>query len=83
MRLLDWDQNAYYHRLLMRQLPSPSSHETMPKVLDPPLTTRQVRQHAAAALPGARVRRLVFWRYLLIWQRPIETHTADGGPRTA
>ena len=46
------------------------SHETMPKVLHPPLTTRQVRQHAAATLPGARVRRLVFWRYLLIWQRP-------------
>jgi SAM-dependent methyltransferase len=52
------------------------SHETMPKVLDPPLTTRQVRQHAAATLPGARVRRLVFWRYLLIWQRPIKSHTA-------
>jgi ubiquinone/menaquinone biosynthesis C-methylase UbiE len=59
------------------------SHETMPKVLDPPLTTRQVRQHAAATLPGARVRRLVFWRYLLIWQRPIETHIADSGQRTA
>src|SRR6266446_1257960 len=23
MGLLDWDQNAYYHRLLLRQLPSP------------------------------------------------------------
>src|SRR5258708_30112070 len=23
MRLLDWDHNAYYHRLLIRQLPSP------------------------------------------------------------
>jgi SAM-dependent methyltransferase len=59
------------------------SHEAMPKVLDPPLTTRQVRQHAAATLPGARVRQLVFWRYLLIWQRPIETHTAGSGQRTA
>jgi hypothetical protein len=29
----------------------------MPKVLDPPLTTRQAGQHTAAALPGARVRR--------------------------
>jgi len=47
-------------------------HETMPKVADPPLTTRQVRQHATAVLPGVRVRRLVFWRYLLVWQRPIE-----------
>jgi SAM-dependent methyltransferase len=59
------------------------SHEMMPKVLDPPLTTRQVRQHAAATLPGARVRRLVFWRYLLTWQRPIETDTADSGQLTA
>jgi SAM-dependent methyltransferase len=54
------------------------SHETMPKVLDPLLTTRQVRRHATVALPGARVRRLVFWRYLLLWQRPIE---GTGGHR--
>jgi SAM-dependent methyltransferase len=60
-----------------------SSHATMPKVLDPPLTTRQAGQHAAAALPGARVRRLVFWRYLLLWQRPIETHTTHSRQRTA
>ncbi|HEX4064248.1 MAG TPA: class I SAM-dependent methyltransferase [Streptosporangiaceae bacterium] len=44
--------------------------ELMPTVLDPPLTTHQVRQHATAALPGAQVRRLVFWRYLLLWHRP-------------
>jgi hypothetical protein len=49
----------------------------MPKVLDPPLTTREVRQHATTTLPGAQVRRLIFWRYLLLWKRPIETHTAD------
>jgi SAM-dependent methyltransferase len=54
-------------------------HASMPKVLDPPLTTRQVRQHATAALPGARVRRLVFWRYLLLWQRPIEGGLASTG----
>lgn len=45
--------------------------EAMPKVLDPPLTTRQARAIAAATLPGARVRRLVFWRYLLLWRRPV------------
>jgi SAM-dependent methyltransferase len=48
------------------------SHEAMPKVLEPPLTTRQVRQRATAALPGAHVRRLIFWRYFLRWQRPVE-----------
>jgi len=45
----------------------------MPVVLDPSLTTRQVRQQASALLPGARVRRLVFWRYFLLWQKPAET----------
>ena len=48
----------------------PPSHAEMPMVLDPPLTTRQVRVIATAALPGARVRRLAYWRYLLVWQRP-------------
>jgi hypothetical protein len=49
----------------------------MPMVLDAPLTTRQVRQLAAAVLPGARVRRLVFWRYLLTWQRPADAPGAQ------
>jgi SAM-dependent methyltransferase len=49
-----------------------STHEMMPKVADPPLTTRQAREVAAATLPGAHVRRLLFWRYLLRWRRPIE-----------
>jgi SAM-dependent methyltransferase len=47
----------------------PPSRETMPKVLDPLLTTCQVRQHATTVLPGSRVRRLIYWRYLLVWQR--------------
>lgn len=44
--------------------------EAMPVVMNPPLTTREVAEQAAAILPGARVRRLVFWRYLLTWQKP-------------
>jgi SAM-dependent methyltransferase len=46
-----------------------STHEGMPKVFDPPLTTRRAREVATATLPGARVRRLLFWRYLLVWRR--------------
>lgn len=49
------------------------THEMMPKVVDPALTTRQARQLATATLPGVRVRRLVFWRYLLDWRLPLET----------
>jgi SAM-dependent methyltransferase len=48
-------------------------HTVMPVVLGPSLSTRQVRQQATALLPGAHVRRLVFWRYFLLWQKPIET----------
>ncbi len=49
--------------------PDPAN-DAMPKVFDPPLTTRRAAEIAAATLPGARVRRLLFWRYLLLWRRP-------------
>lgn len=42
----------------------------MPMVLDPPLTTPEVRAQARSVLPGAEVRRLLFWRYLLTWRKP-------------
>ena len=45
------------------------SHDAMP-VQDARLSTREVRAQAAAVLPGVRVRRLLFWRYLLVWQKP-------------
>lgn len=48
------------------------THAVMPVVLDPSLTTREVRDQAAVALPGVDVRRLIFWRYLLRWQKPGE-----------
>jgi 2-polyprenyl-3-methyl-5-hydroxy-6-metoxy-1,4-benzoquinol methylase len=47
------------------------THAAMPVVMHPPLTTRDVACQAAAVLPGVRVRRLVFWRYLLHWTKPI------------
>jgi SAM-dependent methyltransferase len=50
--------------------------EAMPKV-DAPLTTRQAREIVAATVPGGHVRRLLFWRYLLLWRRP---HLSPAGP---
>jgi SAM-dependent methyltransferase len=47
-----------------------TARSTMPVVMDPPLSTRQVAIQAAKLLSGVRVRRLLFWRYLLIWQKP-------------
>jgi SAM-dependent methyltransferase len=46
-------------------------HAAVPVVMDPPLTTREVADVAAALLPDVRVRRLLFWRYLLTWRKPI------------
>lgn len=46
---------------------------SMPVVMDPLLTTGEVAAMAAGLLPGARVRRLLFWRYLLIWRKPRTT----------
>jgi SAM-dependent methyltransferase len=45
------------------------THDAMP-VQDGALTTREVRAQARAVLPGVRVRRLLFFRYLLVWQKP-------------
>ncbi|MCA0296011.1 MAG: class I SAM-dependent methyltransferase [Actinobacteria bacterium] len=54
------------------------NHGDMPVVLDPPLTTREVRAVAAAVLPGARVKRLLFWRYLLVWRKPGDPGSRPG-----
>jgi SAM-dependent methyltransferase len=48
---------------------------SMPVAMNPPLTTREVADLAAALLPGVQVRRLLFWRYLLIWRKPITQDT--------
>jgi SAM-dependent methyltransferase len=34
------------------------------------LSVGEVRRAAAEVLPGARVRRLLFWRYALVWRKP-------------
>ena len=51
----------------------PPDDDLMP-VADPELTLRQVRAQARAALgPDVVVRRLLLWRYLLVWRRPAGT----------
>ena len=44
-------------------------HAQMP-VRDPQLNTRQVREQASTVLPDVSVRRLLLWRYLLVWRKP-------------
>jgi trans-aconitate methyltransferase len=54
-----------------RQAAAAATGAAMP-VRDPELTTREVRARAEAHLPGVRVRRLLLWRYLLVWRKPAE-----------
>jgi SAM-dependent methyltransferase len=41
-----------------------------PPIAPAAMTLRQVREEAARLLPGCTVRRLLFWRYLLVFRRP-------------
>ncbi|MFG1948098.1 class I SAM-dependent methyltransferase [Nonomuraea sp. NPDC048826] len=43
-----------------------SSSPVRAPVKQPVMTLDEVREQAAALLPGARIRRLLFWRYLLV-----------------
>ncbi|MEV5322966.1 class I SAM-dependent methyltransferase [Nonomuraea fastidiosa] len=40
---------------------------------DPVMTLPEIRAAAADLLPGATIRRLLFWRYLLVYTEPRET----------
>jgi SAM-dependent methyltransferase len=55
-----------------RLAPEPGSG-AMP-LRDAELTVAEVRRRAGTVLPGVRVRRLLFWRYLLLWRRPPGVH---------
>jgi hypothetical protein len=39
------------------------------------------RARAGDLLPGARVRRHLFWRYSLVWRKPGEAGATLGAPR--
>jgi SAM-dependent methyltransferase len=41
-----------------------------PPIAPAAMPLRQVREEAARLLPGCTVRRLLFWRYLLVFRRP-------------
>lgn len=70
--------SAYHHVLGLgltavrhpwRAAPAHPDQAAMP-MRDPELTTREVRQQAREVLPGVRVRRLLLWRYELVWRKP-------------
>ncbi|WP_067656232.1 class I SAM-dependent methyltransferase [Nocardia harenae] len=48
----------------------PPPHMRAP-VAEPRETLAEIRAAAAAELPGARIRRRLFWRYTLVWDRRV------------
>ncbi|MER5547038.1 class I SAM-dependent methyltransferase [Streptomyces sp. NPDC001130] len=42
-------------------------------VRDPELTLTEIAREAGRLLPGARLRRRLFWRYTLVWRAPAAT----------
>ncbi|WP_059018527.1 hypothetical protein [Mycobacterium sp. M26] len=47
-----------------------ATYDVMPVRDEAPMTTRALDRLARQVLPGATVRRLLFWRYLLVWHKP-------------
>ncbi|WP_246114019.1 hypothetical protein [Streptomyces montanus] len=54
------------NRLLDKRRPTPAVQ--VPLVWPPPLTYAATRAESARLLPGSSVRRLLFWRYLLVYR---------------
>lgn len=50
--------------------PGPRPASMTAPVASPTHTLAQIRAEARRLLPGARLRRRLFWRYTLLWQRP-------------
>ncbi len=44
--------------------------DTPARIREPETTLLEVRRVAAGSLPAVRVRRLLLWRYLLVWTKP-------------
>jgi SAM-dependent methyltransferase len=48
----------------------PTSQVNTAPVIDPRMTIPEIRRDASRLLPGAAIRRHLFWRYSLVYQRP-------------
>ncbi|MEQ4716041.1 hypothetical protein [Nonomuraea sp. B19D2] len=60
---------------IMGLIKHPSRARSLPLQMTAPTapaheTLNEIRMQAAAALPGARIRRRLFWRYSLVYDKP-------------
>ncbi|MFD7644623.1 class I SAM-dependent methyltransferase [Kitasatospora sp. NPDC059795] len=57
-----------------RVRPTPPDGSAGAPVMPPTVPLDEIRREAAVLLPGCRIRRLLFWRYLLVHRRPGQRH---------
>ena len=58
----------------------PAAAYQPPVIWPPPMTYRDVRLLATGMLPGARYRHRLYWRYSLVWTKPLTPSPAPGRP---
>ena len=46
-----------------------AAESTQPPIRDPEMTLKEIRREAEALLPGARIRRHLYWRYSLVYKK--------------
>ena len=65
----EWNHNNYYHQFLLGQLPEHS--QTILDLGYRYLTYLQAKEIYISFFKTAKVRRHLFWRYSVVWQKPI------------
>jgi SAM-dependent methyltransferase len=50
----------------------PTGHRNTAPIMDPEMTLPEIRREALRVLPAAAVRRRLYWRYTLVYERPPE-----------
>ncbi len=53
--------------------------ESSAPIKPPEMSLAEIRETVASVLPGARLRRLLLWRYLLTWQKPQASAVSSPG----
>lgn len=61
---------SWYRDFRARRQRDPAPTASVPPLRDPELTIAQMTEQAATLIPGARFRRLLYWRYLMVWEKP-------------
>jgi SAM-dependent methyltransferase len=79
---LSWEAAAVAANLGYRLTRTYWEHPS-PVVWTPPLSYAETRALPRQALPGARYRRRLLWRYSLIWVKPAQTGAESAAPQPA